>query len=353
MDITSKRFTDPRHYIFYHKQCTDGSASAYAAWKHFGSTAEYIEMSYGEPLPHVSITKDSEIYFLDYSTDINTLIALSKVCKKVQVIDHHLSAYNDFIKQVSKLYSHKTWMSEYCCTKLMHIPMFYNHVCSVLGISPPIFIMDKSAALLAWKYFHPTLPIPDIIKYVSDRDLQLFKYELTRPVLEGVFFSGLKNSFQYWHLLATDASALEDCIAKGKDIIKYRQTIVDTYKQDDRYCILEIDNLKVAIYNTIDFIDEIAESFYSDIDLKVDYTLSYFINNKGCAKLSFRTQNKDTGLLFSLLGISDTVNLIPIAKKWHGGGHPTIAGATLTLEQTITLLKLLNDSKKIYNCVIK
>ncbi len=202
--------------------------------------------------------------------------------------------------------------------------------------------MSKSGAYLTWEYFNPTLPIPDIIRLVSDRDLLQFKYDNTKAALEGIYFSGLKDSMDYWHSLVNDKSLLNDCIEKGQDILKYRQTIIEGYKRTDRLRILDIEDYTVAIYNAVDFIDEIAEMLYTDQFLGIDYTLSYFIRQDGTAKISLRTEQGDVHPILKFLGYDKSVNLIPIAKLWNGGGHRTMAGASLDLDQTVLLLQLLN-----------
>ena len=40
-----------RTIVAYHGNCPDGFGGAYAAWKKFGDTAEYLPLSYGKPVP--------------------------------------------------------------------------------------------------------------------------------------------------------------------------------------------------------------------------------------------------------------------------------------------------------------
>lgn len=345
MSIVAKRITDPKHFILYHGGgCTDGLAAAYAGWRKFREQSEAYPVKYGEALPDMPLTADSEIYVVDFSLNLKTLMALSQHCKKVQVIDHHQSAYDDFIYDAIvqyTYYAHPLYQAS-CRYLMKHCKAYYAHVCETLGICPPIFDMTKSGAYLTWEYFHPDLPVPEIIQYVSDRDLWQFKHEQTRAALEGVYFSGLKDNMAYWHRLVNDKHLLEECIEKGRSILKYRQTLIDGYKTGDRLRILAIDNLTVAIYNTSDFIDEIAEMLYTHPYLNIDYTLSYYIRQDGTAKISFRTQQYSIHPLLKKLGFTRGIDLVPIAKAWNGGGHRTSAGASLSYEQTLILLDLLN-----------
>ena len=50
--------------ILRHGNCSDGAGAAYAAWKKFGDSAEYVEVHYGNPPPDVT---GREVYILDFS----------------------------------------------------------------------------------------------------------------------------------------------------------------------------------------------------------------------------------------------------------------------------------------------
>ena len=124
--------------VIYHYVCADGTASCYAAWKIFGSDAEYIGLQYGDPVPEVFL--DDEVYILDFSFERKDMIRLMHTTKKVVVLDHHKTAEQNL----------KGLFDE--------------------GLEG-VFDMKKSGAVLAWEYFHSKKPLPRLFRYIQDRDL--------------------------------------------------------------------------------------------------------------------------------------------------------------------------------------
>ena len=50
--------------VIYHKNCTDGFGSAYAAWRLLGNRAEYIACAHGETPPDV---RGKKVAICDFS----------------------------------------------------------------------------------------------------------------------------------------------------------------------------------------------------------------------------------------------------------------------------------------------
>src|SRR3989344_9258076 len=50
--------------VLYHGGCPDGFGGAYAAWKKFDDTADYIPLKHGKPAPENLDGK--ELYFIDF-----------------------------------------------------------------------------------------------------------------------------------------------------------------------------------------------------------------------------------------------------------------------------------------------
>jgi len=77
--------------IVFHKNCQDGFGAAYAAWKKFGDSAEYIPMQYGDKFD-VSQTNDREVYVMDFSFDKETTLQIASRCAKMVWLDHHATS---------------------------------------------------------------------------------------------------------------------------------------------------------------------------------------------------------------------------------------------------------------------
>jgi oligoribonuclease NrnB/cAMP/cGMP phosphodiesterase (DHH superfamily) len=89
--------------------------------------------------PVLAIAPGEIIYLLDFTYPAPVLESWADAGADVRVIDHHKSAMNDLAGLSSRIFKE--------------------------------FDMDRSGAMMAWQYFHPKLPVPELIRYVQDRDV--------------------------------------------------------------------------------------------------------------------------------------------------------------------------------------
>jgi len=326
-------------HVVMHASCLDGSASGYAAWKHFKESANYYEMHYGNKFPVQTSGNDHTLYFVDFCLPLKRLLELKQQFKTVQVIDHHKSSYEDFITDLAiEVVKKYTWFEGLTLTTLAYFitflcdvdKVFLRFFCNKVGIDTPIFDMNKSGALLTWEYFHSDKHTPEFIKYISDRDLWKFEYENTKPAIEGFKLYNRHHIFEDWDKVCSDEDYLKTILDEGNLIVDYKKSVVNDFvSRKDNYLITYIDNNKVAIYNTTVHGDEIAEAFY-DSSLEIDYTIGYRVTNTGQIKLSFRS-HPEYG-----------TDVIKIAKKYKGGGHEHSSGALLDLKSSFEFLEMIN-----------
>src|SRR5580698_3860341 len=77
--------------VIYHKRCPDGFGAAYAAWKKFGDTAEYLAAGYGDPVPEG--LEGKEVYIVDFVYEQpGAMEEIARIAKKLVVLDHHVSS---------------------------------------------------------------------------------------------------------------------------------------------------------------------------------------------------------------------------------------------------------------------
>jgi hypothetical protein len=166
--------------VIYHKRCEDGFGAAYAAWKKFGDTADYIPAGYGEDL--VEGLEGKEVYLLDFCYEIpGAMEHLARETKKLVVLDHHKSAE----------------------ALVLNAP---NHV----------YDLDRSGATIAWSYFHPNAKIPRLMQHLEDGDL--YRYAL--PDTADVFSYLIVQPFDFlvWDTLMKrleDPNEREHVLAKA------------------------------------------------------------------------------------------------------------------------------------------
>jgi uncharacterized protein len=125
--------------VIYHKNCRDGIAGAWTANKKFGDTAEYIACDYALGVPEYVESHDNlaevEIYVIDFSFSKEILLDLEKRCRKLVVLDHHISSKD-----------------------------------AVSSVKEHVYGEGISGCYIAYQYFFPNQSVPLALQYVSDSD---------------------------------------------------------------------------------------------------------------------------------------------------------------------------------------
>jgi oligoribonuclease NrnB/cAMP/cGMP phosphodiesterase (DHH superfamily) len=278
-------------YILYHDHCTDGLGSKYAAWKRFGDQAQYIPVSYGNAPPK-QLDAYSEVYILDFSYPRATLVALKKLCLSVVVLDHHKTAQTDL-----------EGLGDWCRLD-----------------------MSKSGCVMAWEYFHPDIPIPQLLLHVQDRDLWQWKLKGTKEVCAALPL--LKGDMGYWDDCSTpdyehklwDLSGLR---VTGHSICTHNDLKIEsTLKQVQEISLF---GFRVGIVNSNTLQSEIGNAICLDEKLDVNFAFVYYIT-------------QDCRVAVSLRSVGD-FDVTSIARHFGGGGHRNSSGLNVTLETLINILE--------------
>jgi nanoRNase/pAp phosphatase (c-di-AMP/oligoRNAs hydrolase) len=269
--------------VIYHGNCADGFTAAWATWlKH--PDWEFHAARYGDPVPDVT---GREVYLLDFSYKRPVMVNIIESANHVTVLDHH-----------------KTAEAELSVLQVMD-PAAIKFEC--------YFDMEKSGARLAWEYFHPLENVPNIVKYVEDRDLWRFSYSNTRPIGDYIFSHAY--DFDTWTILSEHIENYEDnCLAQGQAISRQHFKDVDE---------LAINAFRANICG------------YSVPVINVPYTLA----SDMCHKLaknepfaaSFYYDGERGKLIYSLRSTETGVDVSEIAKQMGGGGHAHAAGFEVPL----------------------
>ena len=261
--------------VIYHDQCRDGFASAFAAWKKFGSNATYIPQR--TQIPVSNEFRDKEIYILDYGLEEDVQRALQEVNKSVVVIDHHPASET-----------------------------------GVTAFPQNIFNAEHSGAVLSWQFFHPEIPVPELMYFVEDHDLWKFELKDNRA-----FCSALKEydfDFHKWDDLLTrleDPAFRKAFINKGQIISQFEDSLVEgllQYKERVLFEGHEVWALNVArTYRSI--LGHHLARMNSGTN-QPEIGIVYY-RNHGAVHISLRS-NGD-------------VNVRVLAEKYGGGGHDNAA----------------------------
>lgn len=140
--LVSADRADPSPLILYHGRCADGFAAALAAWRFYGGNAECVGLSHGQvqSLDDLPALEGRAVYILDFSFAPELMRGIDERAAKLVMLDHHKSAAEQ--------------LTGFACR------------CGVVH-----FDMGKSGARLAWEFFFPDAPLPDLVRHVEDRDL--------------------------------------------------------------------------------------------------------------------------------------------------------------------------------------
>ncbi len=266
--------------VIYHDQCRDGFGAAYAAWKKFGNDASYIPRKTQDPVPEGIV--DKELYIVDYSYDKETLSRLTETNKSVIVIDHHKSA-------------------EEAVTSFTH----------------NIFDLSHSGAVLAWKYFNPTLPVPKLLLYIEDGDL--WKLEMEHHREFGAALGEYMQDFETWDQLAKnldDRDHFSKFISHGATIAGFEEKLVE---------------------KLLGFREKISFEGLTMYAINCSRIYRSVLGNKLC---ELNAQEGGTpiaivyyrydGFVHCSLRSKGEVDVSAIAQKYGGGGHKNAASIRVT-----------------------
>ena len=277
-------------YVFYHASCMDGFGAALSAWLVFRDAAKYIPSSYGreESIFDNDFQEEDEVYILDYSISNENFEKLCDLVGKVVILDHHKTALERF---TDGLHTDGTYL----------LQRNGNYV---------LFDMEKSGALLSWEYFHPGIMAPNLIKFISDRDLGQFRFEVTKPV--HAYLSSKKMKFEIWdeimHDLA-DPKYAARIFNTGYTLLDLQDEIVTKICKHAQF--VEILGHVVPTVNATSHWSEVGEKLGSMYP-QAKFTVSYGDMADGTRLYSLRSK--------------PGFDVSEVAKVWGGGGHATAAG---------------------------
>jgi oligoribonuclease NrnB/cAMP/cGMP phosphodiesterase (DHH superfamily) len=261
--------------IFYHADCLDGFGGAYAAWKKFGDSADYHPIKYGHEPPLEEI-RGKEVYFIDFCYPQETMDHILAEAGSLVVLDHH-----EGIREVVK-----------------SMP---NHV----------YDDKRSGATIAWDYFHPDTPVPELLEHIQDEDLYTFKLPDTRAINLYLNFSD-DFSFAFWDEVSNrleDTAEREKLLAEAKVHLQIFNQLVKISVESAHP--INFEGHTVLLANSAP-IKTIKSAIGSELTKKMPpFALVASVHPKG--------------LGFSIRG-DGSVDVSAIARKYGGNGHPKSSG---------------------------
>ena len=263
-------------HVIYHANCADGSGAAWAAHRRLeqeqGLQVAYHPAAYGDPPPETD--PGAEVYILDFSYSLETMRELHRRHQgRVTLIDHHRTAQDELEGAVPN------------CR----------------------FDPEHSGACLAWKWWAgPGETIPELVRYIEDRDLWRWELRNSREVAAAL--DSYPKDFQVWDTLAVDALALE-----GEAILRRERLMVE--KLIDLAVWRTVGGLPVPAVNTPVLVSETCEALlekFPDAPFAAAYSQLPGPDGEIRERWSLRSRPG--------FDVSRT------ARRLGGGGHPQAAG---------------------------
>ncbi|MFN8635794.1 MAG: DHHA1 domain-containing protein [Chloroflexota bacterium] len=252
-------------YVIYHGNCPDGFGGAWSAWCVLGDAAHYCPVSHGDPPP--PLPSDASVLMIDFAFPREITLELRARVRDLVILDHHKSAQEE------------------------------------IGDLPyATFDMDRSGAMLAWRYCHPNVEPPALIGYVQDRDLWRFTLPNSREVTAAL--GSYPMDFQVWSGLD-----VADLAREGQAILRFRDQTVESIVGFARWG--EIGGHRVPIVNATAHWSDVGEAMlkkYPD----APFVGAWFEDSEGTRRWSLRSR--------------PDFDVSVVAKQLGGGGHRQASG---------------------------
>ena len=269
---------DPNPLVIYHGNCPDGFGAALAAWLYFEGQGEYLGVTHGKIADVTGLPplEGRAVYILDFSFDEALMRAIDDAAAKLVMLDHHKSA-------ADKLGQFK------CRCGAVH------------------FDMTQSGAMLAWKFFFPDRPVPDLIRYVQDRDLWTWAYPESAAFLSALDLE--PGEFPRWAEIAafTPAQSAEFCQRGAAMNEKFLHLCKDVARGAAPLVFNGQQGVMVNCPGA--FSSEVGNMLSSECG---SFALLWSVNKDGTVKVGLR----------AVKGF----DAIPLAESMGGGGHPQACG---------------------------
>ncbi len=289
--LFAPRQDDPSPLVLFHgRRCPDGFAAVLAAWRFYGGAVEMRGLDHGE----VSMLADlpplagRAVYILDFSFPAKILRGIDDAAARLIMLDHHKSAADA--------------LDGFACR------------CGVVH-----FDMAKSGARLAWEFFLPEEPLPDLVRYVEDRDLWNWQFPESAAYLAALDME--PQELERWNAIANfTREQTQEFMARGQAM-------------DEKFAKLAADIAEGAqpvVFNgqagLMVNAPGVFHSLVGDLVSRKSgtFALMWSAGQGGVVKVGLRSQRG--------------YDCIPLAQSMGGGGHAQACGFKTTAARLPELL---------------
>jgi len=274
----------------YHGNCADGFTAAWVVRNVFGDKVEFHAGVHQNRPPDVA---GRHVLIVDFSYKRHVLAEMAQSAASIVILDHHKSARNDLIG-LDQPVAFDRWRDDKY---------------AVIGALHALFDMDRSGAQIAWDYFHPGDPRPDLVNYVGDRDLWRFEKPMSREVNAYIFAH--EYGFDNWDNL--------HALLSGDKGVRHVGNLGNAIEKKHHKDVAELVGVLQRRVNIGGHDVPVAN---------LPYTLTSDAGHRMAQGEPFAACYWDTpeGRVFSLRSSANGLDVSAIAADYGGGGHDNAAG---------------------------
>jgi len=282
---------DPSPLVLYHgRSCPDGFAAALAAWLYYAGRVELVGLDHGDTqsVDDLPPLDGRAVYILDFSFSAEILRGIEQRAAKLVMLDHHKSAAEK--------------LTGFACR------------CGVVH-----FDMDKSGARLAWEFFHPDAPLPDLVRFVEDRDIWAWRFPESAAYLAALDMEPF--DLERWREIAAfTPEQLERFMARGAAMDeKFHKLAADIAEGAQP---LTFNGQQGLMVNAPGAFHSLVGEMLSQ--RSGSFALMWTAGKGGVVKVGLRSQRG--------------YDCIPLAESMGGGGHAQACGFRMGVERLPGLL---------------
>lgn len=287
----------------YHKDCLDGTGSAWAVGRHHpDGRVLFIAMNYTDKLD-LSFVKGNVVYIVDFSFPLPFMREVIEAAAKVVLIDHH--PRSEAIVDALRL--------EYTDDRF-----------------DAVYDASRSGCLLTWEYLtkrageagiRDPMPAPTILQHISDRDLWQFKLPLTKSICAGLK-QYPKNPVAWLQISHFESELfLEELCNSSSPVDRVCNTIILEILEQTRR-LVSFHGHTVPMINCPRFLTSEALAMLTQ---DYPFAVGYYDSPEG--RVYSLRSDKNTG-----------IDIRPICQQHGGDGHVNAGGFTIPPLHPLALL---------------
>jgi hypothetical protein len=272
---------------FYHAGCPDGFGAVWSVRRAWGDDAWFVARGH-EDTVRLGDCEDALVAFVDIAPRRDELRELADVASQVVVLDHHVTARDRLTSDVNYVDELESEGHE------LH------------------FDLSHSGAVLAWQYFHPDEPVPDLLRYVEDQDL--WNWALKDSDAINAAIASYPRKFDVWDRLASHP--IEALAEQGAPILRANRMEVERRLDHARPVALGTERIEAI--NASNNRSQIGHELSSRAKFGQQWGLVY------------RVEGPE--VFATIYSIGD-LDISKVALEYGGGGHKNASGFRVSLER--------------------